>query len=653
MVQFLKPLFLSGMNKMQYKKACLFLGGIILLIYFNTFRNGYALDDELVTGPQNYQTQHISNLKEILTEWYQNEMGNRYEYRPLVKISYAIENEIFGLEPGIHHFFNVLHYFLACLVLLVFLTDFFKGNFAFSLLAVLLFAIHPSHTEVVASLKNRDILLSWIFSFLAGIQLLRIQSNGEFSLTKWILVFVFFYLATLSKRDALIFVFVFPLLIILRNKTFLRHAFVSALFIVGAYLLLLLTMKVALSGEPEHRMLDFFENPLYADRCISNRILAAFNSAGFYLIQTVFPFRQVCYYGYNQIPLLESGTLYFFLGLIWVVGGMVTIFFFKRIPLHVKVGLVFFFGGMGLYLNFMRPVPGIVADRFAFVSSVGTSLLLTGLINYFFVLKPQSFSVWNNLKSSGKYFITCVFAIFIFLVVKRNNEWKDKETLFRTDCDNAPLSAKLHSLYALELIHQFRNAEVGGGTNPQEKISTAKEHLRQALAIYPDYANALSNLGYLLLLTREQLPEARKLLEHSIQLVPDNAEVYYNYSNILLLQRDFVQAQKALLRSIALKPNSPEAFRLLFQLGSESGDFKSVARIFSSALPLELRNDELLTMNGNLFARAGDTLAAVKCYDEAITFNPSNKNMGKFLVKYYLSKNDSLSAMRIRKLFGR
>jgi hypothetical protein len=75
------------MAREQFKKACLFLGGIILLMCFNTFRNGYALDDELVTGPQNLQTQGVSNLKEILTDWYQNEMGNQYEYRPLVKIS--------------------------------------------------------------------------------------------------------------------------------------------------------------------------------------------------------------------------------------------------------------------------------------------------------------------------------------------------------------------------------------------------------------------------------------------------------------------------------------------------------------------------------------------------------------------------------------
>lgn len=42
---------------------------------------------------------------------------NNYEYRPIVKLSFAIEHELFGVRPWVGHLINVILYSL-CLFLL-------------------------------------------------------------------------------------------------------------------------------------------------------------------------------------------------------------------------------------------------------------------------------------------------------------------------------------------------------------------------------------------------------------------------------------------------------------------------------------------------------------------------------------------------------
>jgi hypothetical protein len=121
----------------------------------------------MVTANNDIVKKGISGIPKIFTSLYQNLDNFKYEYRPIVKLTYAIENEIFGSNPGISHFINILLYFLSS-VLLFFLLQkiFYKGNILFSVCIVTLFIAHPIHTEVVASLKNRDEILSFLFSLI-------------------------------------------------------------------------------------------------------------------------------------------------------------------------------------------------------------------------------------------------------------------------------------------------------------------------------------------------------------------------------------------------------------------------------------------------------------------------------------------------------
>ena len=155
------------MNKLKsyFNTQRIILLAIVFMFYGNTLRNGYALDDYIVTEKENITTQGIKAIPKILKSYYVDRSEDvKFDYRPIVKVSYAIEHELFGVNTGVSHFFN-LTFYLGCLyllysVLLLLLSDYNKTLVFY---CVALFAIMPIHSEVVASLKNRDILLCFMF----------------------------------------------------------------------------------------------------------------------------------------------------------------------------------------------------------------------------------------------------------------------------------------------------------------------------------------------------------------------------------------------------------------------------------------------------------------------------------------------------------
>ncbi len=185
------------------------------LLYFNTVFNNYNLDDELVTQNHRLTSKGISAIPEIFSSpYYQDNAGYKYEYRPIVLVTFAIEHSLFGEHAWLSHLINVLLYSLLCLLLFNVLKRMLTGySIIWSLLITLFFAAHPAHTEVVASIKNRDEILSLIFSLLAlDFSCRLVQQKNSLHI---IAVVGFFVLALLSKSTAAVFAFLIPLALVL------------------------------------------------------------------------------------------------------------------------------------------------------------------------------------------------------------------------------------------------------------------------------------------------------------------------------------------------------------------------------------------------------------------------------------------------------
>ncbi|UPT68275.1 MAG: hypothetical protein M0D57_06420 [Sphingobacteriales bacterium JAD_PAG50586_3] len=103
---------------------------VILLVtagvYFNTLFNGYAIDDYYVTALNPDIKKGIAGIPDIFTSYYGTDNnGNGFEYRPLVKVTYAIEYELFGENLVVSHLVNLLLYLVNIGLLFILLTKLF------------------------------------------------------------------------------------------------------------------------------------------------------------------------------------------------------------------------------------------------------------------------------------------------------------------------------------------------------------------------------------------------------------------------------------------------------------------------------------------------------------------------------------------------
>lgn len=217
----------------RYARVIVFLFPVLL--YLNTLSNGFNMDDELVTNNHRLTSKGISAIPEIFrSPYYQDAQGYQYEYRPVSQAIFALQHSILGEKASVSHAINALLYGLLCLLLFSILQQLFPGYKLFNILVVSLFAAHPAHTEVVASIKNREEILAFLFGFLAWwIAVRLVQKNLILALGS---VFMLMLAAVLCKPSVapLVGIIPFSLLVLkdISKRNVMLVYFFSALAVV-------------------------------------------------------------------------------------------------------------------------------------------------------------------------------------------------------------------------------------------------------------------------------------------------------------------------------------------------------------------------------------------------------------------------------------
>ncbi|MCB9227208.1 MAG: hypothetical protein H6578_08605 [Chitinophagales bacterium] len=191
---------------------------LTLLIYGQSIGYKFNMDDELVTVGNKRVEKGFDGIKEILEGYYyEDDMGYKYGYRPVSQITFAIEYQLFGENPHFSHFVNVVLYILICSLIFYFLSTYipFPSKWI-PLLITLLFLVHPLHVEAVASIKNREELLAFLFPFLGLIISMKAIDSKRWYL--FLLVALCNFLAIYSKQSALALVVSLPFLVVLLRQ---------------------------------------------------------------------------------------------------------------------------------------------------------------------------------------------------------------------------------------------------------------------------------------------------------------------------------------------------------------------------------------------------------------------------------------------------
>lgn len=624
-----------GKSKHKYKIIFLIIS---LLLYGNTLKNGYGLDDEFVTGPQNITSKGFKAIPKVFKTFHvMDESGNNYEYRPIVKVSFAIEHGLWGENLMLSHLMNVLLYALCLIMLFNFLKRLFKEIDEFTIFfIVLVYAFLPIHAEVVASLKNRDVLLCFLFSFYGFTNILRYLDTKE--IIKLVFAIVSFGLAFLSKFDVIPMIAIIPLVVFKKYKinakaiTLLIAGFVISLLIYKLTKGLLLDKKALQAN----RVYQYFENPLYYSNEFIDKISAGFNSLGFYVKMLIWPNKMICYYGYNTIPILTFTSGYALIGL--VAASMMVYIFITRYkkPDMLWYGVVIFLGFISMYLNVAVPAAGIVAERFLFFASVGFCL-----IAIYFLLKMKrtksKITSYKDLSMSQKSISIIVLLIFSVIVFNRNKEWKSKTVLFEADVKKYPESVKLSLLTTSQLIINISDpnkAKLIPDNEKVNKIREAENLLKNAIKTDSSCGGCYNNLSFMYLTFERKPEEALPYLKLGYKLDSTKKEVICNIGIAYFRMGQLAEAKKYL--HLATKHDKKHDFSVPYEVLQDlytRTDPAEGIEFFKKKLEEEHQLELMNVLLGKSYIEIRDTANSIYYYKAALFINPNNSAVSDFVTK--------------------
>jgi tetratricopeptide (TPR) repeat protein len=497
----------------------------VFLFYGNSIKNTFALDDELVTCTDRQEhplvSKGIRGIPAIFSTSYATNEEQNYEYRPVVLTTFAIENSLFGSSDAwvhISHFIQLLLYALLGIILFSTLNTLFgpsKHGIAFVI--TLLFLSLPIHSEVVNSLKNRDELLSMLFSLLA------LRSALRFVDSRKSLLFTLLYLllALLSKKTAMPMLVIIPIaLVFFRSFSWKSVAYISA-SVLGARIVFGL-LKKGLIETDNIREFSIVENPAF-EYSFTQRIPLFFESVIWYIKQSILPLDLQCYYGmgaltvspaFNLATLISAITLLITLGFIlWSV--------VKKTHTEMSFGLVFFFLAIVGACNLIFPMVGIVGERLAFTASLGLCITIVFLLNQFSTIKGKIATL-----------LFIAFSIYsLSMVFIRNGAWSNRLSLYESDSSTTK-SAKVQALLGQELQYQINQSWNDVQSENQEaiysQVTRAKQAYENAIHTFPNYYKIKSNLAAIesSFLCDEQASSA--LLNELTKKQPDYQEAWEN-----------------------------------------------------------------------------------------------------------------------------
>ena len=541
-------------------KLCILLAVVSLLVYGNTLNHGYVLDDVMVVKDNMIVQKGFGGIGELLStphlKGYINLSNDTY--RPLSLVMFAAEYGIWGLNPSVNHFFNIL-IFAGCVVMLfLFLSKLFNGTKpVVAFIAALLFALHPVHTEIVANIKSRDELLCFFFGFMSLNEFAKYARTAK--LPQLMLGMVALFLALLSKETVITFMAIIPLVFFFHLNENKRNSILitgGALLTAGIFLAI---RAVVLSKY--HANVDvpinFVDNSLVRAPNAASRFATEIWILGDYLKLMFIPYPLVCDHSFNSIPYTTFADPLVLLSIAAYAG--MTIFAVMRLIKDKRdvwaFSILFFIITLSLFTNILIPLASTFAERFLFFCSVGPCIAVAAAIDKWLAAGD---GINFSKAFSGKALIVLAPLALIYggMTYARNNDWKDNYTLYKADVDKLPQNTRLNYYIASELQKKY---DLEPSPTEQTKMNDESiAYLNKSLAIYRDNTDAQAELGAAYL--RAKMVDSSILhLRRALELNPKQSNAAANLGTLYLNQNNFAEALKYYRLTTRLNPRNAVA----------------------------------------------------------------------------------------------
>lgn len=199
-------------------RAILLIFAVTLLTYGNSLKNDFIGDDKaLFVGNDFYKTP--ANLVRLFRPDFITDhsrfsntapFSGCVSYRPVTALTFFFDYVVWKENPFGHHLTNVLLHALAA-VLVFLLIEWTCGQISLSLLAALLFAVHPIQAEAVNVVGYRSDLIATAAYLAAFFFYLRFTRGGPGGPRWLVFSYLSFFTALFAKENAVPFPFVLVL----------------------------------------------------------------------------------------------------------------------------------------------------------------------------------------------------------------------------------------------------------------------------------------------------------------------------------------------------------------------------------------------------------------------------------------------------------
>lgn len=501
--------------------------------------------------------------------------------RPLSYFTFAINYKAGGLDTKPYHLTNIAIHMVASLLLFFVLRSLFlfrrmQSNKLYpyaiplSLVAAMIFALHPIQTQSVTYIVQRMASLAWMFALAGVLAYLHgriqhtLEHNAKKAMVCYAITFIAYILGVYSKQSAASL----PLILLAAEFLFVTNKDgkpYQRYVIAGVAGTILIAAGVILSG-----IIPAEKGALTPHAYFATQMMVVLK----YIQLSILPLNLTLDYAFPKaqslfelrvlIPLLiHSG----FIAVAWLVR--------KKNPM-VSFGIALFYSAMAL-TSTVFPIRDVIFEHRMYLSLAGFGLVASSLF----------FAAFQGLRKKGLYLIPAAYLLVLgWAAHERNKVWADTCTIWKDTLKKSPGNSrawlavgdcyKSTQDYEAAMMHYNRSLELDSTNattlNNRGNLSLIQNNIDQAvkdyttiIAISPESRSlALLNRGIAWMRNGEHI-KAREDFSRIIREGNAETRVYFHRALTYVYLGDYLSAEKDLMVVLEKEPNHKDA---LFNLAS-------------------------------------------------------------------------------------
>ncbi|RII29144.1 MAG: hypothetical protein CXR31_04585 [Geobacter sp.] len=542
-------------------------------------------DNKYVTANEAAHGFTLAHVKEVFSTFY---VGN---YAPVQMLSYMLDYSVWGLRPSGFIFCNILLHLLNALLLygVMFAVT---GRRLGSFFAAALFTLHPVQVESVAWISQRKNLLAMFLFLLSWGGYIRYRHASSTRMVTYVWSVVAFALALLAKSV----VVVAPLIYLLYDFCCLdrdgrQHWIANKIpYLVAAAAVAGIAL---VSQRPEYGggMTSYHGGSPWATLFTMLPVFVT------YLRFLVWPVGLSAVYAPSITTSPDGGVI---LSLLILLALVVVCWKLSRRDRLFLLGMGVFFVAL-LPVSQVVPLVTLMNDRYLYFPLVGAGIVFGLLVDRC----DAAFAGYGKAVLRGG--LCLLMMVLAVISVERSKVWYDAVTLWTDAVEKTPQSK----------IAWFGLGNALQNTAQPDREGQALAAYEKALSLDRTYREALDNISYLHLM-RGEFAKARGYLEWEVTVYPDNADAWTNLGICAYLQRDFKRAESAFVRVNNLRPGLPENLITMANVNLHLGRTATADEYYRRAITADKSSAEVLYGRGAYAALKGENATALEYVGRAV-----------------------------------